>query len=168
MNLMICIVARVVADLDFAQMQNVFHPVFKTANIMYEPDSDTVKITDFGIARITNSSKTETDMVLGIPSCMSLEQLAGKKADGRTDLFSLGLMLYQLLSGALRFKANFMASLMFKIGNEVAADIRSACADTPGDLANVINKAPPRNVGQRFRSGADYASAAKDFLKSRS
>ena len=64
-------------------------------------------------------------MVLGTPSYMSPEQLAGKKVDGRSDLFSLGVMLYQMLSGALPFKAESMASLMFKITNEEAADVRT-------------------------------------------
>ena len=77
----------------------VVHRDIKPANIMYEPESDTVKVTDFGIARITDSSKTKTGMVLGTPSYMSPEQLAGKKIDGRSDLFSLGVTLYQMLVG---------------------------------------------------------------------
>jgi len=70
--------------------QNVVHRDVKPANIMYEPESDVVKVTDFGIARITDSSKTKTGMVLGTPSYMSPEQLQGKKIDGRSDLFFAG------------------------------------------------------------------------------
>ena len=86
--------------LDYAHAQNVVHRDIKPANIMYEPESDSVKVTDFGIARITDSSKTKTGMVLGTPSYMSPEQLAGKKIEGRSDLFSLGVTLYQMLTAA--------------------------------------------------------------------
>jgi serine/threonine protein kinase len=82
------IVARVADALSYAHENNVVHRDIKPANIMYEPESDQVKVTDFGIARITDSSKTKTGMVLGTPSYMSPEQLAGKKIDGRSDLFS--------------------------------------------------------------------------------
>jgi CHASE2 domain-containing sensor protein/tRNA A-37 threonylcarbamoyl transferase component Bud32 len=158
------IVARSAEGLDFAHKQNVVHRDIKPANIMYEPESDTVKITDFGIARITDSSKTKTGMVLGTPSYMSPEQLAGKKVDGRSDLFSLGVMLYQMLSGALPFKAESMASLMFKITNEEAADIRTIRAEIPAALAEVINKALTKDADQRYQTGAEFASALKTFL----
>ncbi|MDH3219299.1 MAG: serine/threonine-protein kinase [Gammaproteobacteria bacterium] len=161
----ISIVARAAEGLDFAHKQNVVHRDIKPANIMYEPESDTIKITDFGIARITDSSKTKTGMVLGTPSYMSPEQLAGKKVDGRSDLFSLGVMLYQMLSGSLPFKADSMASLMFKITNEEAADVRSIRPEIPEALAAVINKALTKDVDQRYQTGAEFASALKVFLK---
>ena len=97
------IVARVAEALAYAHGNNVVHRDIKPANIMYEAASDQVKVTDFGIARITDSSKTKTGMVLGTPSYMSPEQLAGKKIDGRSDLFSLGVTLYQLCCGKLPF-----------------------------------------------------------------
>src|SRR5207302_4836772 len=100
----VSIVARVADALGYAHRQNIVHRDIKPANIMYEPESDTVKVTDFGIARITDSSKTKTGMVLGTPSYMSPEQLAGKKIDGRSDLFSLGVTLYQMLGGRLPFE----------------------------------------------------------------
>ena len=81
---------------------------------------DTVKVTDFGIARITDSSKTKTGLVLGTPSFMSPEQIAGKKVDGRSDLYSLGVMLFQMLTGVLPFRGDSMAELMYKIANEEA------------------------------------------------
>lgn len=164
---MICTAVRVIADPAFALMQNVLDRGIETVNIMYEPDSDTVKIRRFGIAHITNSSKTETGMVLGAPSCVSPEKVAGKTADASMGLFSPGAKLYPVLSDSLRFKADSMASLMFKISNE-AADMRSACADIPGGLANVFNDALPKNVEQRSEGSADYASAVKVFLKPRS
>jgi CHASE2 domain-containing sensor protein len=112
--LVMSIAARVADALSYAHENNVVHRDIKPANIMYEPESDQVKVTDFGIARITDSSKTKTGMVLGTPSFMSPEQLAGKKIDGRSDLFSLGVMLYQMSCGKLPFEGDSMAQLMFK------------------------------------------------------
>ena len=165
MGRVISIVARAAEGLDYAHQQNVVHRDIKPANIMYEAESDTVKITDFGIARITDSSKTKTGTVLGTPSYMSPEQLAGKKVDGRSDLFSLGVMLYQMLSGSLPFKADSMASLMFKITNEEAVDIRSIRADIPQALVAVVNKALVKDVDQRYQTGIEFANALKAFLK---
>jgi serine/threonine protein kinase len=79
------------------------------ANILVDEDG-VLKITDFGIARITDSSRTKTGMVLGTPSYMSPEQIAGKKVDGRSDLFSLSVMLYHLCTGKLPFTADSMAT----------------------------------------------------------
>ncbi|HST01788.1 MAG TPA: protein kinase, partial [Usitatibacter sp.] len=98
------IVERVADALGYAHTMGIVHRDIKPANIMYEVESDTVKVTDFGIARITDSSKTKTGMVLGTPSYMSPEQLGGKKIDGRSDLFSLGVTLYQMLAGRLPFE----------------------------------------------------------------
>src|SRR6185295_4996724 len=109
------IIERVAKALSYAHTMGVVHRDIKPANIMYEPDSDVVKVTDFGIARITDSSRTKTGMVLGTPSYMSPEQLAGRKIDGRSDLFSLGVTLYQMLAGKLPFEGESMAQLMFAI-----------------------------------------------------
>src|SRR5258706_4487417 len=110
-------VARVAAALAYAHKTNVVHRDVKPANIMCDLEGDSVKVTDFGIARITDSSKTKTGMVLGTPSYMSPEQLAGKKIDGRSDIFSLGVTLYQMLSGRLPFEGESMTQLMFAIAN---------------------------------------------------
>src|SRR4030095_11982646 len=117
------IVARAAEALGYAHKQGVVHRDIKPANLMYHPDTDTLKVTDFGIARLTDSSKTKTGMVLGTPSFMSPEQLAGKRIEGRSDLFSLAVSLYQLLSGRLPFEGESMAQLMFKIANEPPVDI---------------------------------------------
>src|SRR6476661_6194580 len=132
------IVARVADALDYAHRQNVVHRDIKPANIMYDAETDTVKVTDFGIARITDSSKTKTGLVLGTPSFMSPEQIAGKKVDGRTDLYSLGVMLFQMLAGVLPFRGDSMAELMYKIANEEAPDIRIIRKDISERLAAVV------------------------------
>jgi serine/threonine-protein kinase len=152
------IVARVAEALAYAHSQSVVHRDIKPANIMYELASDTVKVTDFGIARITDSSKTKTGMVLGTPSFMSPEQLSGKKVDGRSDLYSLGVMLYQLLTGVLPFRGESMSELMFKIANEEAADIRTVRADLPESLANAVALALSKRPETRYQTGDQFAA----------
>jgi eukaryotic-like serine/threonine-protein kinase len=162
------IVARVADALSYAHTQNVVHRDIKPANIMYEPESDTVKVTDFGIARITDSSKTKTGMVLGTPSYMSPEQLSGTKIDGRSDLFSLGVSLYQMASGKLPFVGDSMAQLMFKIANEQQEDIRTVNPALPACLSDIINKALAKNIEERYQTGADMARDLKACMGSKS
>jgi len=152
------IVARVAEALAYAHQQSVVHRDIKPANIMYELESDTVKVTDFGIARITDSSKTKTGLVLGTPSFMSPEQLAGKKVDGRSDLYSLGVTLYQLLCGVLPFRGESMSELMYKIANEEAADIRSVRPELSEALANMVALALSKRPETRYQTGAQFAA----------
>ncbi|MBI2769269.1 MAG: CHASE2 domain-containing protein [Burkholderiales bacterium] len=151
------IVARVAEALAYAHKQNVVHRDIKPANIMYEVDSDTVKVTDFGIARITDSSKTKTGLVLGTPSFMSPEQIAGKKVDGRSDLYSLGVMLFQMLTGVLPFRGDSMAELMYKIANEEAPEIRIVRKELPERLANVVALALAKRSEVRYQDGEQFA-----------
>ncbi|MRD48629.1 CHASE2 domain-containing protein [Caenimonas koreensis DSM 17982] len=152
------IVARVAEALAYAHRQNVVHRDIKPANIMYEMESDTVKVTDFGIARITDSSKTKTGLVLGTPSFMSPEQIAGKKVDGRSDLYSLGVMLFQMLTGVLPFRGDSMAELMYKIANEEAPDIRIIRKEIPEKLANVVALALSKRPETRYQDGDQFAA----------
>lgn len=154
----ISIIARSADALDYAHQQNVVHRDIKPANIMYEPDSDALKITDFGIARITDSSKTKTGMVLGTPSYMSPEQLAGKRVDGRSDLFSLGVMLFQLATGELPFQADSMATLMYKIANEPHPDPATIRKGLPRCISIIINRAMSKSIEKRYQRASQMAS----------
>jgi serine/threonine-protein kinase len=151
------IAERVAQALAYAHRQNVVHRDIKPANIMYEIESDTVKVTDFGIARITDSSKTKTGMVLGTPSFMSPEQLSGKKVDGRSDLYSLGVMLFQMLAGVLPFRGDSMAELMFKIANEPAPDIRLMRQDIAPALADLLALLLSKHPETRYQDGDTLA-----------
>ena len=151
------IVARVAEALAYAHKQHVVHRDIKPANIMYESESDTVKVTDFGIARITDSSKTKTGLVLGTPSFMSPEQLAGKKVDGRSDLYSLGVMLFQMLAGVLPFRGDSMSELMYKIANEEAPDIRLIRPELPQALADVVALSLSKRPEIRYQTGDQFA-----------
>jgi serine/threonine-protein kinase len=118
-------------------------------------------VTDFGIARITDSSKTKTGMVLGTPSFMSPEQLAGRKIEGASDLFSLGVSLYQMSCGKLPFEGDSMAQLMFKIANEPHTDILSINPDLPSCLVEIINRSLSKRVEDRYANGAEMAEALR-------
>lgn len=152
------IIATCAEALDYAHAQNVVHRDIKPANIMYEAESGALKLTDFGIARITDASRTKTGMVLGTPSYMSPEQLAGRKVDGRSDLFSLGVTLYQLLTGQLPFQAESMATLMYKIANETQAPASSVRADLPACADRVLDKALQKNPDDRYQRGGQFAA----------
>ena len=158
------IVARVAEALAYAHKQNVVHRDIKPANIMYELESDTVKVTDFGIARITDSSKTKTGLVLGTPSFMSPEQLAGKKVDGRSDLYSLGVMLFQMLAGVLPFRGDSMAELMFKIANEEAPDIRVIRPELAAELSNTVALSLSKRPETRYQTGDQFAADLRALM----
>jgi serine/threonine-protein kinase len=160
------IVERVAEALGYAHSMGIVHRDIKPANIMYEPESDTVKVTDFGIARITDSSKTKTGMVLGTPSYMSPEQLAGKKIDGRSDLFSLGVTLFQMLSGKLPFEGESMTQLMFAIANNPHPPIRQYNAALPAWVDAIIDRALAKDFEKRFQTGAEFAEAIRQGRKS--
>ena len=157
----VSIIARVADALGYAHRQNVVHRDVKPANMMYERESDTVKVTDFGIARITDASKTKTGMVLGTPSYMSPEQLAGKKIDGRSDLFSLAVSLYQLLCSRLPFDGESMAQLMFKIANEKEPDILQFNPQLPAPVVAFLGRTMAKEAGERYQTGEEFAQALR-------
>ncbi len=150
--------ARVALALAYAHTQGVVHRDVKPANVMIDPDSGAIKVTDFGIASITNACRTRTGMVLGTPSFMSPEQMAGRRVDGRTDLYSLGVMLFQLLTGALPHASDSMAQLMNQIANEPAPDVRTLRPELPEALANVIALALEKRPEVRYADGGQLAS----------
>ena len=158
------IVARVAEALAYAHTLNVVHRDIKPANIMYDLASDSVKVTDFGIARITDSSKTKTGLVLGTPSFMSPEQIAGKKIDGRSDLYSLGVMLFQMLAGVLPFRGDSMAELMYKIANEPAPDIRIIRPEISARLADIVALSIGKLSATRYQDGNQFAADLRAVL----
>ncbi|HEU0188047.1 MAG TPA: serine/threonine-protein kinase [Gallionellaceae bacterium] len=160
------IMARVADALGYAHGLHVVHRDVKPANIMYDPATDIVKVTDFGIARITDSSKTKTGMVLGTPSYMSPEQLAGTKIEGTSDLFSLGVSLYLMACGKLPFNGDSMAQLMFRIANEPPVDILTVRPDLPPCVVQIVNKALSKKIADRYQTGAEMAEALRQCAAS--
>lgn len=151
------IVARVADALAYAHSQGVVHRDIKPANVMVDMASDSIKVMDFGIAHVSDALRTRTGMVLGTPSFMSPEQLAGGRLDGRSDIYSLGVMLFQLLTGRLPHQAESMARVMYLIANEPAPDLRSLRSDLPEALANVVALALEKQPETRYADGHQLA-----------
>ena len=149
---------RVALALDYAHRHQVVHRDIKPGNIMYDAASDTVKVTDFGIARITDASRTKTGAILGTPSFMSPEQLSGKRIDGRSDLYSLGVCLYQLLTGSLPFRGDSLSALMYDITNNPATDVRQIRKDIPDAVADILRRSLEKAPQARYASGAEMAA----------
>ena len=156
------IIARTAEALGFAHKQQVVHRDIKPANLMYDPATDVLKITDFGIARLSGAGSTRTGIVLGTPSFMSPEQLEGRTVTGHSDLFSLGVSLFQLLTGQLPFTADSMTGLMQQIAEAPHPPLRAFRPDLPACVESAIDRALAKNPEARFDSGAQMAAALDD------
>jgi eukaryotic-like serine/threonine-protein kinase len=156
------IIGRTAAALGFAHKQQVVHRDIKPANLMYDPSTDILKITDFGIARLSDSGTTRTGIVLGTPSFMSPEQLEGRSVTGHSDLFSLGVSLFQLLTGQLPFTADSMTGLMQQIAEAPHPPLRAYRPDLPACVESVIDRALAKSPDARYDSGAQMAAALED------
>lgn len=149
--------ARLARALAYAHSQGVVHRDIKPANVMFDRVNGHLKLMDFGIARVGDGHRTRTGIVLGTPSFMSPEQLAGLTVDGRSDLYSLAVLLYQLLCGALPHQGDSMARLMQQIANEPAPDIRSHRPGLPESLALVLALALEKRPELRYADGEQMA-----------
>jgi serine/threonine-protein kinase len=156
------LMARVAEALHYAHNQRVVHRDIKPANLLYDERSDTIKISDFGIARLTDSSRTKTGIILGTPSYMSPEQLAGLSVTGQSDLFSLGVTTYQLLTGRPPFRADSIPLLMQKIAHEPHESLRRLRDDLPPGVDTVLDRALAKRPGGRFENGREMALALRE------
>lgn len=150
--------ARVASALAHAHTQGVVHRDMKPANVLVDPERGAVKVADFGIASITDTCRTRTGLLLGTPSFMSPEQVAGQHLDGRSDLYSLGVMLFQLLAGALPHRAQGMAELLHQIAHDTAPDVRTLRPELPEALADVLTLALQRRPELRYADGRQMAA----------
>jgi CHASE2 domain-containing sensor protein/predicted Ser/Thr protein kinase len=158
------IVTKVSEALDYAHSQNVVHRDIKPANIMVMPDG-TVKVTDFGIAKIVTTAKTQTGIVLGTPSYMSPEQLSGAKVDGRSDLFSLGVVLFEMLTGERPFQGESVATLMYVIANQPHPSPFDLRPDLPKAVGPVIDRALQKDAAKRYQRGLEMAQDLRAVMQ---
>jgi serine/threonine-protein kinase len=147
------IVADVAAALDYAHNQGVVHRDIKPANIMLLEDGS-VKVTDFGIALVVDASDTRSGVVLGTPNYMSPEQVAGQTPDGRSDLFSLGIVLYELLTGAKPFKGDNISAVIHAITHDVHPPFSESGRDIPSCCQEIVDKLLAKGPEERFESAA--------------
>ena len=152
------LVARVAQALAHAHSLGVVHRDIKPANVMVDITAGIVKVTDFGIAQVCDAARTRTGIVMGSPLYMSPEQLSGERLDGRSDLYSLGVMLYQLLTARLPHESSSMGTLLRQIAQEAAPDVRSIRSDLPGALADVVALALQKRAAFRYSDGLQMAA----------
>jgi eukaryotic-like serine/threonine-protein kinase len=164
-NEILLTVATVADALDYAHQQGVVHRDIKPANIMLTKDR-VVKVMDFGIAKMASSSKTETNIVLGTPTYMSPEQIAGKKVDGRSDIFSLGVVLFELLTGQLPFTADNLSAVLFSIAHHPHPPIQTLRPDLPPMVQEIVDRALQKELPHRYRRADEFASELRACLQS--
>ncbi|MDP1940504.1 MAG: serine/threonine-protein kinase, partial [Gallionella sp.] len=151
-------VAQVASGLAYAHEHGIVHRDIKPSNIMLIRDGH-VKITDFGIARMASSAvRTQTGMVLGSPKYMSPEQVLGKVIDQRSDIFSLGVMLYEMLTGEAPFVGDNVNSIMFQTLNLVPAAPGTLNSKVPDMLNFIVAKALAKERDDRYQNAKDFAA----------
>jgi len=148
------VISEVSTALNYAHLSGVVHRDIKPANIMVLHNKE-IKVADFGIARIMASSKTQTGVIMGTPSYMSPEQIAGSKVDGRSDLFSLGVVFYELITGQKPFVADNIATLMYNINSAAPQPIKDIIPDFPEKVGAIVEKMLAKDPALRYQTGAE-------------
>ena len=155
------VVASVADALYYAHQQNIVHRDIKPANILYDQHNGQIKVADFGIARIVDDSKTKTGDMLGSPVYMSPEQLKGTKVSGASDIYSLGVTLYQLLTGSLPYNGDSIANLAYQILNKKYKSVREVRPDLSAGVVRIVNKAMHKDPAKRYDNAAAMADALR-------
>src|SRR5262249_43953927 len=149
--------------LQFAHERNVVHRDIKPANLMLTPD-DTVKVTDFGTAKILQfGTVQQTAHVMGTPSYMSPEQVKGRVVDGRSDIFSLGVMLYEMITGEKPFPGQNITTVIYKIVNEDPVPPRTIDPSIHSGLSAVVMKALAKEPSARYQSCREMLEDLKNY-----
>lgn len=151
--------------LDYAHKQNVVHRDIKPANIIYDDDLLKVTVTDFGIAYVSDNSKTRTGIIMGSPYYMSPEQILGLKVDGRSDIFSLGVTFYQLLCGHLPFEGESIATVAYQITKAKSVAVNQRNTALPASAQRICNKAMHKDKDKRYQTMAEFKLALAHALK---
>ena len=157
---------QVIAGLEEAHSQGVVHRDLKPANIMIAHDG-TVKIMDFGLARSLDADKTRTDGLVGTPAYVSPEQARGVETDVRSDIYSLGLVLYEMFSGQRAFDAETPLALLRMQIDQAPAPLRSIAPDLPARIERVVSKCIEKNPEERFQDLSELRDAMGDRLEAK-
>jgi HAMP domain-containing protein len=157
--------------LDYAHQRGIVHRDIKPGNIMRLAGSQTIKVTDFGIAHMDDrgedtdaASRTRIGDVLGTPQYMSPEQTNGEKLDGRSDLFSTGIVLYQMLTGRRPFRGDSLIAVATRIASEDPPPITKQRPDVPASLRRVVDRCLAKQPSNRFQTGRELSDALAKVL----
>jgi eukaryotic-like serine/threonine-protein kinase len=150
------VVVKIAEALDYAHKANVIHRDIKPANVMLLKNGN-IKVTDFGIAKAISSSRTKTGVILGTPNYMSPEQIMGQKIDARSDIFSLGVLFYQLITGELPFHGDNLSGLLYQITQIKHPSPRSYNPKIPKICEQILGKALAKDPSKRFKSAGEMA-----------
>lgn len=161
------IVASVADALDYAHGQGVVHRDVKPPNIMILKQR-VVKVMDFGIAKMASSSKTHPSLIVGTPRYMSPEQATGREVDGRSDVFSLGVVLFELLTGERAFDADNMPALVTRITKAPHAPLLKYRQDLPTRVQSILDRALQKEIPNRYRHASDMAQDLRDVFQAMS
>jgi serine/threonine protein kinase len=160
----VAIIVQVLAGLAHAHQAGIVHRDIKPANIFINQDG-TVKIMDFGVARLTTASMTGTGNIVGTADYMSPEQVKGAKVDGRSDLFSVGCMLYELLAGRRPFHSDNLMAIFYKITHEEVNYGLLPQGPEFDALRPILEKALAKSLEERYQTAYDFAVALREYLK---
>ncbi|MGE5277604.1 MAG: protein kinase domain-containing protein [Acidobacteriota bacterium] len=152
------IIAQVAEAIDYAHRKGIIHRDIKPANIIITTDGK-VKIMDFGIAKIASSNLTTTGQFLGTPNYMSPEQVSGAAVDGRSDIFSLGVVLYELLTSRKPFQGENLTAISYKIVHEEFTPPAELSPEVPPDFNAIVARAMAKDPWNRYQRGKDFALA---------
>ncbi len=161
------IIGQVAAALDYAHAQNLVHRDIKPANIIVG-QGDHATVMDFGIAKaLAGAQLTQSGVMMGTPAYMSPEQASGKPVEPASDVYSLGLVLYQMLAGRVPFQADSTPALLYKQVHESPPPLRSFAPETPPSVEAVVARALAKDSAQRFRSAGEMARALQEAMTGR-
>jgi predicted Ser/Thr protein kinase len=158
------IAAQIASALDFAHRRGIVHRDIKPANVLLGARGQ-VKITDFGVARLPDSDLTRSDQFVGSPGFMSPEQLRGGTVDGRSDLFALGVILYELLTGKAPFQGESVSEVLYRISTQPADPPSEAYSDVSPDFDPILERALAKDPASRFQSGQEMVEALAAFVQ---
>lgn len=151
-------------SLHYAHSQGVIHRDIKPANILVTPGCH-AKIADFGVAKLNLSGLTLPGQILGSPAFMAPEQLSGEEVDARADLFALGVILYNMVTGHRPFQGNSTNTVCFKLLNRDPIPVTALNSELPPKMDEIVARAMAKDPADRFQSGAEMASTIASFLE---
>ncbi len=156
-GVVLAIAGRVALALDFAHRSGIVHRDIKPSNVLFDPTTGTVKVTDFGSARVADTAATRSGLIMGTPAYMAPEQLAGADATPQCDLYALGVMLFELLVGHRPFQADSMGDLLARIAHQTPPHLRTLRPELPPLLDQIVARLLAKTPELRQASGRQVA-----------